>query len=169
LFCRMLFTSHAGLTWDELCLVIEEQPWPDGSTTGRGGSQVRVIVFEHCQSPNPFFQGPDLSLKKSVMMLHRASEKDAEKGEARGAKVANTGGKQALDPLSHMGALHQVFLSSRTAFIVVNSLTLSLSLSQLYDAGLLTAMCPSHVSHAADVNAPVMYFNSNPFHSVFNH
>jgi hypothetical protein len=44
LFCRMLFTTHAGLTWDELCLVIEEQPWPDGSSTGRGGSQVRVIV-----------------------------------------------------------------------------------------------------------------------------
>ena len=110
----MLFTAHAGLTWDELCLVIEEQPWSEGSTTGRGGSQVRVIVFEHCQSPNPFCQGPDLSLKKSVMMLHRASEKDAEKAEAGGAKVANMGGKKALDPLSYMGALHQVVLFSRT-------------------------------------------------------
>ncbi len=47
LFYRMLFTAHAGLTWDELCLVIEEQPWPDGATTGRGGKQVRVTVFEH--------------------------------------------------------------------------------------------------------------------------
>ena len=51
---------------------------------------------------------------KSVTMLHRASEKDAEKAEAGGAKVANMGGTKALDPSSYMGALHQVFLFSRT-------------------------------------------------------
>jgi hypothetical protein len=62
-------------------------------------------------------------------MLHRASEKDAEKGEARVAKEGNMGGKQALDPLSYMGALHQVFLSSRTVFIFDNSITLSPSLA----------------------------------------
>jgi hypothetical protein len=33
----------SGLTWDELALVTEEQPWREGSTTGRGGSQ--VIAF----------------------------------------------------------------------------------------------------------------------------
>ncbi len=37
----------AGLTWDELVLVINEQPWPEGSTTGRCGSQVRGLSFNH--------------------------------------------------------------------------------------------------------------------------
>jgi hypothetical protein len=36
--CRVKLFS--GLTWDELALVLEEQPWREGSNKGRGGSQV---------------------------------------------------------------------------------------------------------------------------------
>lgn len=49
---------QAGMTWDELVLVVNEQPWPEDSPAGRGGSQVRDMSFIHKFAHNPnFFLG----------------------------------------------------------------------------------------------------------------
>jgi hypothetical protein len=45
--CSCSLFVRAGMTWDELVLVVNEQPWPEGSTAGRSGSQVRHLSFHH--------------------------------------------------------------------------------------------------------------------------
>ncbi len=91
-----------------------------------------------------------MSLQKAMLVLQRTDSKHAGAEDPQG----KYGGKKTglIDVLSYMGALNQVFSSH---VLRACSATLT-SLIQLYDAGLLTATHPSHVSHASDVQAPVM-------------
>jgi hypothetical protein len=53
-------------------------------------------------------QGPDVSLKKAMMVLQRTGSKHAGAEDPQGK---NGGKKKSLDALSYMGALNQVFSS----------------------------------------------------------
>jgi hypothetical protein len=99
-----------------------------------------------------------VSLQKAMMTLQRMNEqidgKDAPK-EKKGELAVKS---ETVDPSSYVGALNQVL-----ACAFASRLCSILSCPpQLYDAGLVTVTFPSNVSHASDVQAPVMFANLIP-------
>jgi hypothetical protein len=89
-------------------------------------------------------------------------------GQDEGKENKKGGKKEPMDPSSYMGALCQAPAptpSPSPACALACFLTPPPSPPpppQLYEVGLLTVTFPSHVSHAQDVQAPVMCSLPNP-------
>jgi hypothetical protein len=126
LLSAILCQLFSGLTWDELALITEEQPWREGTTSGRGGSQVHASCCSTVCIVEQLLKGPDVSLTTAISTLCRTDniKKGSESGNQNSLSPKVAVKKEALDPTSQIGALRQVLPSSHPDASIIQLLRL---------------------------------------------